>query len=217
MSVVFRCVRGAFVRFFPLFPAIFVGISACGKTIFDEDWNPTTHPVHREPTIPAIPSPKVVPEPPSVPTSDYTPKLPFERVLPNTVAPVRRHPIPSVGEQAKSRAMMNAVYAEALKDHTSGGRQKLISTLYEALPRMIDTPSDEFLVLAGLLNAAKDASDLPGVVRAADLLAERFEVDPLGHEGPPDADDDNESRHLGRQRSECGRGVAPPPRVDGRR
>lgn len=176
LKAIFRFVHRAFGRAIALSLAMALGVSACGKTIFDDDWKPATKPVQREPATPnGLPTRPVA----GSPTATSLPKQPLETALPVTVLPPAPLPIPSAAEQATSRAMMNATYADLLKDHTLAGRRKLIATLNEALPKMTGSPPDEFLVLAGLLAAAHDASDLPGVVATADLLGERFEVDPL--------------------------------------
>ncbi|MDB5321138.1 MAG: hypothetical protein JWN40_2769 [Phycisphaerales bacterium] len=145
--------------------------------IFDDGWKP---PARR--TTPTTPTPKPpdptptgTTEPPSVPKT----KPPIVTPTPIPEKPAR-NPIPSQADQSHSRTLFREVFKSELNDRSAPARRALAEKLLSEADRLADNRSDQYVLLAGAHAAAKDAADLPLCFRAADRMANSFEVDPLG-------------------------------------
>ncbi|MDB5323141.1 MAG: hypothetical protein JWN40_4772 [Phycisphaerales bacterium] len=66
-----------------------------------------------------------------------------------------------------------------MADRTITGRRTLARTLLDAVAHTADNPVDQYALLGGAINAAKDGADVRICFKAADLLAATFEVDGL--------------------------------------
>ena len=148
--------------------------------IFDDNWTPPTRPESKpiEPAAkPVTPTPAFV-----------TPKIPNEvpPVKPPTVTPptVRVPPpnlldIPAAEQQANSRKLMREIFAAQLADKSPVGRQKLVQTLSAEAEKVRDNAVDRYVLLTAVLQAAREASNLPAVATAAEQLAIEYKVDAL--------------------------------------
>ncbi len=88
-----------------------------------------------------------------------------------------RKPVPSKHDQAKSRALMKDVYVKELADRTPSGRKALGEKLIDQAAKSGDSPSDQFVLLFGAVQAGEEAAELPVCFRAADQLGETYEVE----------------------------------------
>jgi hypothetical protein len=156
---------------------------ASAGNIFDDDWTPPRQ-VNRPRDVPAQPPPPVpnpapdAAKPPAVPpaTPPAIPPPPADAAPP----PAPRHrAIPGKAEQARSRALLKQAFATQLKDRSPAGRKKLAEALLAAGPRTADNSSDEFVLLCGTLDAAREASLLRLCFTAADQMAAMYDVDAL--------------------------------------
>lgn len=138
-------------------------VRACGKTIFDDDWKPP------------VPATKPAQEPPATPADD-TPKPVDTTTAPPT--PPRR-PVPAAEAQAKSRKLFRDLYAADLANRSPAARRALAAKLLEQAGTVSDAPADQFVLLAGAMDAAKEGADLRLVSRAADAMAGAYAVDGL--------------------------------------
>jgi hypothetical protein len=75
--------------------------------------------------------------------------------------------------------MFKDVFAADLANPAPVARRAVAAKLLEQAAAVSDSPSDEFVLLAGAVDAAKDGSDLVLVSRAADALAAAYSVDGL--------------------------------------
>jgi hypothetical protein len=146
-----------------------------GKTIFDDDWVPpkSDTPVQPPAQTPPATQPVTPPESVKPETSVNTPPP-----LPTVAVPIHR-PIPAKADQAKSRKLFKEFYAADLANRSAAGRRALATKLLDQAGAVSDAPSDQFVLLVGATEAAKEASDLALVSRAADALADAYEVDGL--------------------------------------
>lgn len=155
--------------------AILFGLSVAGfasaGSIFDDDWTPPpSHNTSRPPTDvpPATAPPRTTPPEPQAhdPAIDPTPA---------------RQPFPGKAEQAKTRVLMKEAYAKGLADHTPLGRQNLARTLLaDASNRASSAAStDQFVLLCGAVDAAREAGDWALCFRAADTMGTLFDVDAI--------------------------------------
>jgi hypothetical protein len=140
---------------------------AWSKTIFDDDWKPP---------VPATkPAPEPTRRPPATP-ADETPKPSDTTTAP--AAPQRR-PVPPAAAQANSRKLFRDLYAADLANHSPAARRALAAKLIEQAGTVGDAPADQFVLLAGAVDAAKEGADLGLVSRAADAMADAYVVDGL--------------------------------------
>jgi len=150
------------------------------RNIFDDDWTPPkTADKPRPPaTIIQPPSP-----PADVPSknSTSTPPSPKPTVtIPAAPKPHERFPVPPKSAQAAVRTLMKEVYAEQLADHSIPARRKLSIALRQQADKSPKASADQFVLLAGAIDAAVDAVDLTAALRAADRMGATFDVDALG-------------------------------------
>jgi len=133
------------------------GVSAAPHIIFDEDWIPRATEV---PPRPAVASRPVVAAPATSPA----------------MVPAARLPIPSKGEQASVRKALRESLAKQLVDRTVAGRRKLAESLLKRAEKATGVPVEKFVILAGAIDAATEASDLQMVTIAADRMGRAYEV-----------------------------------------
>ena len=134
--------------------------------IFDDDWSP---PVRREPA-PAAPLTRPAPGVPATPKPEVSPTAP---------APPARRPIPAKGDSARSRRLMEQIFSAELADSSPQGRQTLATKLLAEESKYDANPADQFVLLSGAIEAAKEGGDLPECFGAADRLASVFAVEGL--------------------------------------
>jgi hypothetical protein len=139
-------------------------IAAGPRSIFDDDWTPPKASDTPRPTPPLTPA-KPTPTP-----SDPTP---------SAKAPAPLRAVPAKAGQAAVRKVMKEVYAEQLVDRSVPARRKLAEALLLQADKSANAPVDQFVLLAAAIDAAVDAGDLPTAFKAADQMAEGFEVDSL--------------------------------------
>lgn len=112
---------------------------------------------------------------------DWTPPKPTELTSAPSTRPTtgQRRSIPTPADLATSHNLFREVYAADLANRSAAGRRALATKLLDQARTIGNAPSDEFVLLLGAIDAAKEASDLALVSRAANALAEAFEVDGL--------------------------------------
>lgn len=134
-----------------------------GKTIFDDDWKPP------------VPTTKPVQEPPANPADDTS------KPVDTTPAPAtpQRRPVPPAEAQAKSRKLFRDLYTADLANRSPAARRALAAKLLEQAGTVSDAPADQFVLLVGAMDAAKEGADLGLVSRAADAMAGAYAVDGL--------------------------------------
>lgn len=144
--------------------------------IFDDDWTPPktatpATPTKKPVTPPVDPAPKIAPGPKLPATADIT-------VTPTAAQNVRLA-IPTSAAQTPVRNAMKEVFAEQIANRSVAARRKLIVALMAQVEKSADAPVDQFVLLAAVIDSSIEALNLPAAVRAADQMAEKFEVDPL--------------------------------------
>ena len=131
--------------------------------IFDDDWTPpksrATASKSPAPIRPPTPAPK-----------DPSPAL-------ATPAQPARLAIPGPAAQAAVRKLMKEVFAAQLTDRTVPARRKLTAALLAQVEKSGDAPTDRFVLLAAAIDSAVESADLPAAYKAADQMAETFDVD----------------------------------------
>jgi hypothetical protein len=161
--------------------------AGAGSNIFDDDWTPPKR--SEAPVKPARPAPEA---PGKAPTStetkpptttstsnDTVPKAP-EPAAPQPSAPAKqRRAVPGKAEQARQRKMLREVFAKELADHSPEARRLLAVRFLAEAEKASDEPVDEYVLLGGAYQAAKEANDLGLCMRVADTLAGTFDVDAL--------------------------------------
>jgi hypothetical protein len=160
-------------------------IPASAGNIFDDDWTPPKpvvrpHPADAPPpAVVETPAP-ATPKPESEPTPRTPPTPAPDAPAPDAPAPEKpaaRRPIPGAAEQAHSRDLLKAAFANQLKDKSAAGRRKLAGALLAEVPKAADNPSDEFVMLGGAIEASKEAGSLHLCFEAADAMATDYDVD----------------------------------------
>jgi hypothetical protein len=163
---------------------------ASAGSIFDDNWTPpkatdrAKQPLPPAPanatTAPAPPSntptPKPTPPAPNQPTGVTPPVESPAPVMPSAPA---KHPIPAKADLTRSRQLLREAYADLLKDRSFKARKALVLTLLEESDKPGNSPSDQFALLAGAIDAAKESESLRLCITAADKLSELFDVDGL--------------------------------------
>lgn len=112
---------------------------------------------------------------------DWTPPQPTDLTSTPSNRPTarQRRAIPTPAELAVSHNLFKDVYSADLANRSAAGRRALARKLLDQARTISDTPSDQFLLLLGAIDAAREGSDLALVSRAANALTEAFEVDGL--------------------------------------
>jgi hypothetical protein len=149
-------------------------VCAAAPNIFDDDWTPPTRnnpPV--QPAEPARPEAK-----PSVQPAPVKPSVEIAPRAPAAKLPGRR-PVPAAAELAQSRAQMKELFAAQMADRAMPARRALAQALLDAVPRTADNPSDQYVLLGGAINAAREGASARLCFSAADQMAKLFEVDAL--------------------------------------
>jgi hypothetical protein len=147
------------------------------RNIFDDDWTPPK--TAEKPRAPAtvIPPTAPVPDPVKTPTPNSPTPKPTSPVAPQ---PPARLPVPAKPAQAAVCQVMKEVFAEQLADRSVPARRKLAAALLAQADKSSQVPTDQFVLLAAVIDAAVDAVNLPAAFQAADRMAETFDVDGLG-------------------------------------
>jgi hypothetical protein len=146
--------------------------SVFAANIFDDDWTPpprkaTSLPAERASTKPA---PPIIGAPAA--------QLPVTREsVPQAV--LGRRAVPDKADQARSRKLFREVFAKELADRSPIARRALAGRLLDEASKVATIPSDQFVLLFGATEAGRKGSDLNLCLRAADTLANAFEVDGL--------------------------------------
>jgi hypothetical protein len=169
--------------------AVISGSSRAGQhNIFDDDWVqpksseprtvPATNPAPPAPAVRPAAAPPVTPDPlPTTPPTPVAPPVVFNK--PPAIEAPARLPVPSKTEQAAVRKVMKDVFAKQLVDRTMKGRRKLTEALLKQADESKDAPVDRFVLLTAAVDAASEAANLPLVFKAANRLAQGYEVDGL--------------------------------------
>jgi hypothetical protein len=155
-------------------------------SIFDDDWTPPR--ASEAPARPAAPADVVPGTPPVKPA--VAPESSSGRKDPRPAPPVgvgtpvigevlARRAIPTRPEQAPVRKLMKEVFAAQLADRTPPARRKLAATLLEESEKAKSVPVDQFVLTAAAIDSALEAGDVPLAFRAADRLADSYDVDAL--------------------------------------
>jgi hypothetical protein len=74
---------------------------------------------------------------------------------------------------------MAEAFAPELEDAAPSARRALAGKLLEEAAKMPDAPADAFVVLGGAIESAVEAGDLPLALKAADQMAEQYDLDGL--------------------------------------
>jgi hypothetical protein len=151
---------------------VFAVATARAGTIFDDDWTP---PAPRKVTAPSPPASA----PAATEVKPATPATPVSTPTPTPPAVAARRPVPGKADQAKSRTLFKQVFAKELADRAPAARRALAAKLLDEAAKVADVPADQFVLLAGAADAAREGGDLNLCARAADALATAYDVDPL--------------------------------------
>ncbi|HEX8913704.1 MAG TPA: discoidin domain-containing protein [Humisphaera sp.] len=73
---------------------------------------------------------------------------------------------------------MREVYAKQLADRSAAGRRRLAEELLAEAAKAADNPGDQYVLLAGAANAAKEAASLSLCTQASEALAASYGLDP---------------------------------------
>lgn len=92
-------------------------------------------------------------------------------------AVAHHRPVPTAEEQQRSRKLLKQVYASELTKNTPAARRALSSRLLNDASTVADAPTDQFVLLAAAISAAKQGADLRACCTAADALGTAFDVD----------------------------------------
>jgi hypothetical protein len=178
--------------------ALLVAPVSAADSIFDDNWSP---PKPATPKAPPTPKPPVQPNPtpgaPNLPTATRPATAPVSPATPPApIAPVVKKAIPSAADLARSRQLLKEVFAAQLADRSIAARGKLADILLQEAAKADASASDQYVLYGGAINAAKEGASLSLVFRAAEELAERYDVDapaikaaaaismPLKHDSP---------------------------------
>jgi len=74
---------------------------------------------------------------------------------------------------------MKELFAAQLADRTIPARRKLTAALLAQVEKSKDAPTDQFVLLAAVIDSAIESADLSAAFRAADKMSESFDVDPI--------------------------------------
>jgi hypothetical protein len=74
---------------------------------------------------------------------------------------------------------MKELFAAKMSDRSMPGRRTLAQALLDAVPRTADNASDQYILLGGAINAAREGASARLCFAAADQMARLFEVDAL--------------------------------------
>ena len=88
-------------------------------------------------------------------------------------------PVPSNAELAVARTLLQADFATQLADTSLAGRRRLARALLDEAPKRSGKSADQYALLQGALNAAREGSSLRLCIEAADSLAKTYNVDAL--------------------------------------
>jgi hypothetical protein len=143
--------------------------------IFDDDWTPPKSPATPSKPPTPVPAQRTPNLPPQAPTP--APKAPAPAVA--TGAQPAKLAVPSPAAQAAVRKLMKEVFAAQLADRTVPARRKLTAALFAQVEKSGDAPTDRFVLLAAAIDSAVGSADLPAAFKAADEMAETFDVDPV--------------------------------------
>ncbi len=161
---------------------------ASARNIFDFDDPPSA-------TKPADPS-NSLPETGTrvTPVDIVAPKeaeKPVEATKPNTSGPVSKpistptvptggmRSIPSKADLERSSKLLKEAFTQQLADKTLPARRNLAAILLQEAGKASDNPSDQYTLLFGAVNAAREAASLRLVISAADETAKIYAVAPL--------------------------------------
>lgn len=136
---------------------------------------PAPAPAQPDPATPVVPTPAIPAPDPTPAPAPVTPPAP---VGDGPAAP-DRHAIPSKADRIKSRTMLKEVYSKELADRSQSGRKALADKFLQDAGSSSNAPTDEFVLLAGAMQAAQEASNLSLSFAAADAMAKDFSVDAI--------------------------------------
>jgi hypothetical protein len=142
-----------------------------GGTIFDDDWTPPAPRKASAATAPATSGPGLAP----AKAASRPPPPPATTVTPTSL----RRPIPEKADQARSRALFKQVFGKELADRSPSARRALSARLLDEAAKVADVPADQFVLMAGAADAAREGADLALCSRAADAMAAGYEIDGL--------------------------------------
>jgi hypothetical protein len=111
--------------------------------------------------------------------ANATPPTTVNPPAPDAAAPPARRAIPAPADQAKSRKSLKEVFAADLVKRAPAARRELARKLLAQGKTTSDAPADQFVLLVSAVEAGKLGSDLPFCCRAADVLAQAYDVDAL--------------------------------------
>jgi len=162
---------------------LLVQASAWAGSIFDDDWKPPTPAKPATPPAdPKVSKPAKPPAPVKPDGSDTTPPQVGTQTPSVPAAPPARRAVPAAVEQAKSRKLFKEVFAKELADRSAPSRRALAAKLLEQADTANDAATDQFVLLVGATDAAREGSDLGLCCKAADKLAATYDVDALSIE-----------------------------------
>jgi hypothetical protein len=161
--------------------------AACAdtKSIFDDDWTASSQ--KKPPTAPPQPgaqqpgsTSQLPPVTPPQSGNDPRPPASSGAVRPPTPSAVvpQRQVVPPNVKLEKSRALLREAFARQLADKSPAARAQLCTTLLDAAEKASSDPSDQYVLLGGALNAAREAGDLRKVMEIAQTMSLVFWVDP---------------------------------------
>lgn len=156
--------------------------AASAGSIFDDDWKPpkrTDAPPAEPPAPrPAVQSPAPSPAETQVPTQPPSPRTSPPATPPPAAGPQRR-PVPQPAAQADSRRLLREAFATELSLRAAAGRRSLTRKLLAEVDGAGDKPADQFVLLAGAVDAAREAGNLDLGFEAAEKMGRLFDVDDL--------------------------------------
>jgi hypothetical protein len=167
------------------------GWVGAAPSIFDDEWTPpkrsapASKPEGAKPGIPAKKGTAPETKEPAA-QGNVAGVIPGEKI--ETVPPVVSEPVtpvkkrlavPGKAAQAQARKLLREVFAKELSEHAPEARRVLAERFLSEAEKAADQPVDEFVLLGGAYQAAREGNDLELCMRAIDEMAGTFEVDAL--------------------------------------
>ncbi|HZL34838.1 MAG TPA: SUMF1/EgtB/PvdO family nonheme iron enzyme [Tepidisphaeraceae bacterium] len=172
--------------------ALSFAATAFAGNIFDDDFvppapagqSPAEHPGTPARPVTAAPPTDAV-DPPTDPAPGVGEPAPPQnpnRSSPRSTSvatPPRRQRIPEKSKLTGSRKLLKEVFADKLKDRSVAARKALAQSLLDEADKSGASPADQFALITGAIEAAKQAGDLRLVLTACERLSANFRVDEL--------------------------------------
>jgi len=164
------------LRFLPHAIGLLLGLPSYADNIFDDGWAPPERAKTPavKPEKPAKTPPAVTPRPVEPIQPPAAPVIPPAKIV--TVAPTKRD-VPAQTDQLRSRALLREAYSKELSEKGLVGRRALAEQLLRDAKKNDANPTDQFVILTGAFEAAREGADLLLCFRVVETLDAVFRVD----------------------------------------